>query len=91
MTTINQSMYEQFPTLWNVSLVKKALLEIEDSILTFPDLYNKVKKEMSKSKLLTILDYFEHKNWIVTSSKGIIWIHNPIPRFRKEIFKGVEV
>ena len=71
-------MYDQFPTLGEVSLVKKALLEMEDSILTFPDLYTQVKKEMNKSKLLTILDYFEHQNWIVTSSKGITWIHNGI-------------
>jgi len=71
-------MYEQFPTLEDVSLVKKTLLEMEDSILKYSDLYGQVKKKMSKSKLLTILDYFEHQNWIVVSSKGITWIHHKV-------------
>ena len=76
MTTKQQSVYELFPTLQEVSLVKKALIEMENSILTFPDLYNQVKKKMSKTKLLTILEYFEHRNMVVTSPKGITWIYN---------------
>ena len=49
---------------------------MKDSILKYSELYNQVKKKMSKTKLLTILDYFEQQNWIATSPKGITWIHN---------------
>jgi len=82
---------EHSPTLNTVLMVEKTMMDMDKSIFTVADLKKKLPKQVNHRTLMIILSYLEKSNKIHVSIKGITWIHNPSPRLRKEISKGLEI
>lgn len=79
-----------YPTLKTMLMVEDALKKSELP-LKREDLKKKLKKKMMHQTLNLILKYFEEKNMILDSHKGIIWISNDNKKLNKMIKKGYEV
>jgi len=67
---------ENAPTLNDVLLVEKILEKMEDSVMEFKELREKVPKKVNNKVLGKIVGYLEEINRIVVSEKGITWIYN---------------
>jgi len=79
------------PTLNTVLMVEHTLKNMDKSLFSVADIKKKLPKQVNHNTLIIILDYLEKSNKIASTIKGITWIHNPSPRLRKEISKGLEV
>ena len=72
-------------------MVEHTLMNMDNSLFTVADIKKKLPKQVNHNTLIIILEYLEESNKIVSTIKGITWIHNPSPHLRKEISKGLEV
>jgi len=90
-TYVDEYKLESLPTLNEVILVENALKNIDDSIVTVPQLKKILAKKVKHDILMIILDYFETANKISITSKGITWIHNINPRLKKTVSEGFEL
>ena len=72
-------------------MVEHTLMNMDNSLFTVADIKKKLPKQVNHNTLMIILEYLEESNKIVSTVKGITWIHNTSPRLRKEISKGLEV
>ena len=79
------------PTLNTVLMVEHTLKNMEKSLFSVADIKKKLPKQVNHNTLIIILDYLEKSNKIVSTIKGITWIHNPSSRLLKEISKGIKV
>jgi len=82
---------EHSPTLNTVLMVEHTLMNMDKSLFTVADIKKNLPKQVNHNTLIIILEYLEESNKIVSTIKGITWIHNTSPRLRKEISKGLEV
>lgn len=82
---------EHSPTLNTVLMVEHTLMNMDNSLFTVADIKKKLPKQVNHNTLMIVLEYLEESNKIVSTIKGITWIHNTSPRLRKEISKGLEV
>jgi len=82
---------EHSPTLNTVLMVEETIKNMEDSIVTLPELKAKLPKQVNHNTLKIILIYLEESNKIAVSMRGITWIHNPNPTLREAIRKGLEL
>ena len=67
---------EKLPTLREVLLVEETIQDSKDSIVSFPTLKKRLDKKIKQNTLLIILDYFDERNKIATSPKGVTWIQH---------------
>jgi len=77
-----------YPTLNTVMMVEKTLKNMENSIITIPELKRKLPKQINHNTLKIILEYLEESNKIAVSLKGITWIHNNSEKMRQALRKG---
>lgn len=88
---IDMQQLEHSPTLNTVLMVEETIKNMEDSIVTLPELKAKLPKQVNHNTLKIILIYLEESNKIAVSMRGITWIHNPNPTLREAIRKGLEL
>ena len=79
------------PTLNTVLMVENTLKNMDDSVITIPELKRKLPKQVNHNTLITILEYLEESNKILVTIKGITWIHNTNPELRRAISQGLEL
>ena len=79
------------PTLNTVLMVENTLKGMKESVITIAELKRKLPKQINHNTLMVILEYLEQSNKIAVSLKGITWIHNPNPKLRAAIEKGLEL
>ena len=91
MSKKQECRLEHSPTLNTVLMVEHTLMNMDKSLFTVADIKKKLPKQVNHNTLIIILEYLEESNKIVSTIKGITWIHNTSPRLRKEISKGLEV
>ena len=89
--SISMQTVEHSPTLNTVHMVEEVLKNADNSIITVPEIKRKLPKQINHNTLKTILQHLEDRNLIVSSIKGITWIHNSNPTLRKAIAQGREV
>ena len=77
-----------YPTLNTVMMVEKTLMNMENSIITIPELKRKLPKQINHNTLKIILEYLEESNKIAVSLKGITWIHNNSKKMMQALRKG---
>ena len=65
--------------------VEKILKNIDNSIISFKELKNKVPN-ITFNKLKEILEFLEDDGKIIITKKGITWIHNQ----NKNLIKAIE-
>ena len=82
---------EHSPTLNTVLMVEETLKNMDESVITIPELKKKLPKQVNHNTLKIILGYLEESSKIAVSLKGITWIHNANPNLRKAISNGLEV
>ena len=82
-------MVKTTPAFGEVHLVENLLQE--KGLITKEALQKKLRGEISQNKLNQILTYFEHQRYIYVGRKGISWIVNDNPKFRKVLEKSIAV
>lgn len=88
---IEEQKLEHSPTLNTVLMVENTLKNMDESVVTIPELKRKLPKQINHNTLKIILEYLEESNKIAVTIKGITWIHNTNLNFRKAISKGLEL
>lgn len=79
------------PTLNTVLMVENALKGMDESVISVAELKRRLPKQVNHNTLRVILEYLEESNKIAVTMKGITWIHNPNPKLRKAIEKGLRL
>ena len=82
---------EHSPTLNTVLMVEDILKTMDESVITIPELKQRLPRQVNHNTLIVILGYLEESGKIAVTLKGITWIHNPNPNLRKAIAKGLEL
>ena len=82
---------EHSPTLNTVLMVEDILKTIDESVITIPELKQRLPRQVNHNTLIVILGYLEESGKIAVTLKGITWIRNPNPNLRKAIAKGLEL
>lgn len=77
------------PTFTDVKLVEDTLREA--GLIKKETLRNKLKGKINPTTLKHILFYFERERLIYTGEKGISWLLNDNPTFKKLLAKAITV
>ena len=80
-----------WPTLNTVIMVEQTLKKNNESIISVAELKRNLPRQVNHNTLMLIIKYLEESNKIVTSLKGITWIHNTNSKLRKAINEGFEI
>jgi len=91
MTQEIQEKPRHWPTLNTVIMIENTLKNMNESVISIPELKRRLPRQVNHNTLMLILYYLEESNKILVSLKGITWIHNPGSQLRKAIAKGVEI
>ena len=78
-----------YPRLDTMLMVEKVLKEA-DLTLSRNELLRRLPKQVMRQTLNIILNYLEEKGMIMIGSKGILWIYNDNPKFKKLLEKSVD-
>lgn len=88
---IEEKKLEHSPTLNTVLMVEDTLKNMDESVISIPELKRKLPRQVNHNTLKIILEYLEESNKIAVSIKGITWIHNTDHNLRRAINKGLEL
>jgi len=72
-------------------MVEGALKGMSGSVISVAELKRRLPRQVNHYTLMVVLEYLEESNKIAVSLKGITWIHNPNPKLRKAIAKGLHL
>lgn len=78
-----------YPRLDTVLMVEKVLKEA-DLTISKNELLRRLPKQVMRQTLNVIIDYLEEKGMVMIGSKGILWIYNDNPKFKKLLEKSVD-
>jgi hypothetical protein len=90
MPTQIQKM-EHSPTLNTILMVEETLKNMKDSAVTVAGLKKILPRQVNHNTLIAILDYLDKSNKIYIGTKGITWIYNTNPNFRRLLKTAPEV
>ena len=79
-----------YPTLKTVLTIEKNLQEA-DTVVSKSELKRRLPTQIMHQTLNLILDYLEKSGKIIIGPKGITWIYNENPKFKKLLKKAVRV
>ena len=88
---INKTKQVHWPTLNTVIMVEKVLKTMDESVISIAELKRRLPRQVNHNTLIIVLQYLEESNKILTTLKGITWIHNTNPNLRKAIYEGLEI
>ncbi len=91
MSEAIQKKISHWPTLNTVIMVENALKDIDESVVSIPELKRILPRQVNHNTLMLILHYLEESNKIFVSLKGITWIHNANSKLKEAISKGIEL
>ena len=77
------------PRLNTIRMVEKALEDMPGSVMKISELKRALPKQVNHNTLKEILDYLIESKKIVMGSKGITWIVNDSPEFKKFIGRTI--
>ena len=79
-----------YPNLKTVLYVEKVLQEA-DTVISRNELKRRLPTQIMHQTLNLILEYLENSGKIYIGPKGITWIYNDNPKFKKLLEKAVRV
>lgn len=79
------------PTINEVIAVEEVLRNMDDCVITRKELKRRVPLRISPKKFTIIIDYLERTNKIYFGSKGISWIENDNPSYKKALKDGLRL
>lgn len=88
---VQEHRLEHAPTLNTVLMVENTLKNVEESVVSIPELKRHLPRQVNHNTLRVILQYLEESNKIAVTLKGITWIHNPNLNLRKAVVQGREL
>lgn len=86
--SIARTKLAKAPTLNTILMVENTLKNLNQSLITIPDLKRKLPKQVNHNTLKTVLEYLEESNKIAVTLKGITWIHNQNQNLRTAVSQG---
>ena len=78
------------PTLKTIRMVEETIQNMDESLVTVPEIKRKLPKKINHTTLKAILEYLEESNKIAVSIRGITWIHNENLNLRRAIAASIE-
>jgi response regulator of citrate/malate metabolism len=87
MTTKEILHYPNLKTL----LAVENVLKNAELVLTREEIKRRLPTGIMHQTLNLILKYFEERNMILETEKGVLWIYNPSMKLKKELKKGIEI
>lgn len=84
-----QTQVLHYPRLDTVLMVEEVLKNAETAI-SKAELMRRLPKQVMRQTVNLVLEYLEEKGIIMIGSKGILWIQNENPKFKKILEKSVE-
>ena len=69
------------------TIIKNILRNMEDSVISIPELKNKVKDKINNDNLKLVLNKLQEEGKILIGSKGITWIYST-PKHLKLMLKN---
>ncbi len=72
-------------------MVEETIRDAKGSVVSVADIKRMLPKQVNHNTLKAILAYLEESNKIAVSIKGITWIHNPNPKLKNAIARGLEI
>ena len=88
---MTQQKLTHSPTLNTVIMVEDIIKSSDKSILSVAELKRNLPRQVNHNTLIYILEYLEESNKIITSLKGITWIHNSSQKLKNEISQGLRL
>ena len=79
-----------YPRLDTVLMVEDVLKKA-DIAISKAELMRRLPKQIMRQTLNLILEYLESKGLIMAGEKGILWIYNENPKFKKLLAKSRKV
>ena len=79
-----------YPTLKTVLVIEKTLQKA-DTVISKSELKRRLPTQIMHQTLNLILEYLENSGKIFIGKKGITWIYNENPKFKKLLAKAVKV
>jgi sulfur transfer complex TusBCD TusB component (DsrH family) len=79
-----------YPTLKTVLMIERTLQKAE-TVISKSELKRRLPTQIMHQTLNLILEYLEESGKIFIGSKGITWVHNENPKFKKLLEKAVRV
>jgi len=79
-----------YPNLKTVLYVEKVLQEA-DTVISRNELKRRLPTQIMHQTLNLILEYLENSGKIYIGPKGITWIYNDNPKFKKLLEKAVRI
>jgi hypothetical protein len=75
------------PRLATIKMVEEALIKMPNSVMKIAELKRALPKQVNHNTLKEILEYLLESRKIVMGTKGITWIENDSPEFKRFIGK----
>jgi hypothetical protein len=89
--SIQVQKQEHSPTLNTILMVEQTLKNMKDSAVTLAELKKILPRQVNHNTLVTIIDYLDKSNKVYIGTKGITWIYNTNPNFRRLLKTALEV
>jgi len=86
---IAKAKAEHSPTLNTILMVEETLKNMPDSVMKISELKRALPRKVNHNTLVKIVDYLDSANRIYVGRKGIVWLVNEDPKFRKMIKEAV--
>jgi hypothetical protein len=77
------------PTKKEVRMVEKAIID-GASAITLSKLKKTLKGKVDDNSITEIVEMFDKKNWVYIGSKGITWIRNTSPKWKKAVREAID-
>lgn len=90
MNVYKEASIIHYPSLKTMLMIERVLREA-DTMIDREELKRRLPVKIMHQTLNLILRYFEDRGMIVDSHKGILWIYNPSPKFKKAIDNAREI
>ena len=81
----------RYPNLSTVMMVEDFLKMHRDKPMKISDMKKNLPKQIMHQTLNLILEYLENSGKIYIGPKGITWIYNDNPKFKKLLEKAVRI
>ena len=80
---------EHSPTLTTIRMVEGVLKNMPGSDMKISELKRALPRKVNHNTLMAVIDYLDECNRIYVGRKGITWLVNDSPKFRKALKNAI--
>ena len=86
---IMKTRLEHSPTLDTILMVEDTLKNMPGSVMKISELKRALPRKVNHNTLMKVIDYLDESNKIAVGRKGICWLVNDSPKFRKALKNSI--